>query len=98
MALVWNAVAPVFALVALGFWLAGRARRLDLQTISDLTIFVTSPALMFSVLSGADLDPHQLVSLVGGTLWVVAGTGALAVAYLRAVGAGRRGLLLPAMF
>ena len=98
MAVVWNAIVPVFALVALGFWLAGRARRLDLETISDLTVLVTSPALMFSVLAGTALDPRQLASLVGGTLWVVAGTGGLALAYLRAAGPGRRGLLLPAMF
>ncbi len=62
MALVWNAVAPVFALVALGFWLAGRARRLDLQTISDLTILVTSPALMFSVLAFFTVLPTSSLS------------------------------------
>lgn len=98
MALVFDTILPVFSIIAVGYALAGRRFRLHLPTLADLAILVTSPALMFSVLSGTSLEPRQWGALAGGTLWVAAGTGLLALAYLRGRPARRRGLLLPAVF
>ena len=92
-----DTIVPVFSIVALGWLLATRSR-LDLKTLADLVILVTSPALMFSVLAGAEFDAAGWGTLVGGTLWTVAGTAILAVFYVWAAGKGRRCLLLPAMF
>jgi hypothetical protein len=90
-------VGPVFLIVLLGWWLAGRSR-LDLATLSNLALMVTSPALMFSVLGGAEVDFESWGVLVGGTLWIALGTAALAGLYFWFDGSGRRGLLLPAIF
>jgi predicted permease len=90
-------VGPVFSIVLLGWWLAGRSR-MDLPTLSNLALLVTSPALMFSVLGGAEVDFGSWGVLVGGTLWIALGTAALAALYLQFDGSGRRGLLLPAIF
>ena len=98
MALVFDTILPVFSIIALGYALAGRRFRLHLPTLADLAILVTSPALMFSVLSGTSLEPRQWGALAGGTLWIAAGTGLLALAYLRGRPGRRRGLLLPAVF
>ena len=92
MELVLNAVGPVFAVIALGYLLAGR-RALDLPTLSNLAILVTSPALMFSVLSGSELVAAQWAALAGGTTFIAAGAALLAFAYLRTAGDGRVGLL-----
>jgi predicted permease len=97
MELVLNAVGPVFAVIALGYLLAGR-RALDLPTLSNLAILVTSPALMFTVLSGSELVAAQWAALAGGTIFVAAGAALLAIVYLRTAGDGRVGLLLPAIF
>jgi predicted permease len=97
MELVLNAVGPVFAVIALGYLLAGR-RALDLPTLSNLAILVTSPALMFTVLSGSELVAAQWAALAGGTVFVAAGAALLAIVYLRTAGDGRVGLLLPAIF
>jgi predicted permease len=97
MELVLNAVGPVFAVIALGYLLAGR-RALDLPTLSNLAILVTSPALMFTVLSGSELVAAQWAVLAGGTVFVAAGAALLAIVYLRTAGDGRVGLLLPAIF
>ncbi len=97
MELVLNAVGPVFAVIVLGYLLAGR-RALDLPTLSNLAILVTSPALMFSVLSGSELVAAQWAALAGGTIFIAAGAALLAFAYLRTAGDGRVGLLLPAIF
>jgi predicted permease len=90
-------VGPVFGIVLLGWWLAGRSR-MDLPTVSNLALMVTSPALMFSVLGSADADLGRWGVLVAGTLWIALGTAALAALYLWFDGSGRRGLLLPAIF
>jgi predicted permease len=97
MGVVVNTVIPVFAVIALGYFLAAR-RDLHLPTLSDLAILVTSPALMFSVLAGTTLEADRWGVLAGGTVFVAAGTAVLAVGYLRNGGQGRRGLLLPAIF
>ncbi len=88
---------PVFSIVALGWLLAGRGR-LDLRTMADLALTVTSPALMFSVLGASSGDFDRWGVLIAGTLWIASGTAILAVLYLRTGGAGHRGLLLPAVF
>lgn len=90
-------VGPVFLIVLLGWWLAGRSR-MDLPTLSNLALMVTSPALMFSVLGGAEVDFERWGTLVGGTLFIALGTAVLALLYFRFEGSGRRGLLLPAIF
>ena len=97
MASLLETVVPVFSVVLLGCWLAGRSR-IDLPTLSNLALLVTSPALMFSVLGGAEVDFASWGVLVAGTLWIALGTAVLAALYLRFAGSGRRGLLLPAIF
>jgi len=94
---VFSVVLPVFSIVLLGWWLAGRSR-MDLPTLSNLALMVTSPALMFSVLGGAAVDFGSWGVLVAGTLWILVGTAALALLYLWFDGSDRRGLLLPAIF
>ena len=69
-------VVPVFSVVLLGWWLAGRSR-MDLPTLANLALLVTSPALMFSVLGGAEVDFERWGVLVGGTLWIAKGEGGL---------------------
>jgi predicted permease len=90
-------VGPVFGIVLLGWWLAGRTR-MDLPTLSNLALMVTSPALMFSVLGGADVDLGRWGVLFAGTLWIALGTAVLAAIYFWSDGLGRRGMLLPAIF
>jgi predicted permease len=97
MGVVFNTIVPVFSVIGLGYLLAAR-RDLHLPTLSDLALLVTSPALVFSVLSGTDLEAGRWGALACGTLWIAAGTAVLAFGYLRNGGRGRRGLLLPAVF
>jgi predicted permease len=97
MGVVLETVVPVFCVIAVGYLLAAR-RRLHVPTLSNVAILVTSPALMFSVLSGTTLEAERWGVLAGGTLCVVAGTALLALGYLKLFAGGHRGLLLPAVF
>lgn len=88
-------IVPVFAVIAVGYWLGGRG--IHPGTLADLALWVTSPALLFSLLSGTSLDAARFTALAGGTLAIAAGTAAAAVLYTRVTSVGR-GFLLPAIF
>jgi predicted permease len=94
---VFETVVPVFSVVAVGYLLSVR-RPVDLRTLSDLAILVTSPALMFSVLSHSTLAAERWAVIAGGTVFVAAGSATIAVVYQRTRAPGRIGLLLPAIF
>jgi predicted permease len=97
MNVVLETIVPVFSIIALGFWLTGR-RELHIPTLADLALLVTTPALVLSVLSETVLEPSRLLTLLGGTLWIVAGTGTLAGLYVLVQGDAGRGLVSPAVF
>ncbi len=97
MSVVLNTIVPVFSVIALGFWLAGR-RQLHIPTLADLALMVTSPALIFSVLSETTVAPGRWGVLLGGTLWIVAGTGVAATLYVTRQGSEVRGLIPPTLF
>jgi predicted permease len=89
-------IVPVYAVIAVGFVLGG-VPSIQPRTLADLALWVTSPALLFSLLSGTTLDTARFATLGLGTLAIVVGTAVLALAYVRASGVGR-GFLLPALF
>lgn len=97
MGLILSTIIPVFSVIALGYWLAGR-RELHVPTLADLALLITSPALIFTVLSETTLEAGRWADLLAGTLWIVAGTAVLAAAYVRFQGPGLRGLVPPALF
>ena len=96
LAQVLGTIVPVFSIIAVGWWFAAR-RSVDAASLADVALLVTSPALVFSLLSQADLEVGRFATLAGGAGFVLAGTGALALVWVRATGAPRRGVLLPAM-
>jgi len=96
LAQVFGTIVPVFAIIAVGWWLAAR-RTIDAASLADIALLVTSPALVFSLLAASDLEPERFATLAGGAAFVLAGTGALALLYVRGSGAPRRGVLLPSM-
>jgi predicted permease len=92
-----NTVVPVFGVIAIGFWLAGR-RDLHVPTLADLALLVTSPALVFSVMSRTALEADRWATLLGASFWIVAGTALLALVYVRTQGIGPRAFLPPTLF
>jgi predicted permease len=93
---VLGTIVPVFAIIAVGWWFAAR-RTVDAASLADIALLVTSPALLFSLLSKSDIEPTRFATLAGGAAFVLAGTGLLGLLWVRSTGAPRRGVLLPAM-
>jgi predicted permease len=87
----------VFAVVAVGYLLASR-RGMDRTTIADLSLLVTSPCLVFTVLSESPISASRALTLASATVATMAGTAVLVwLASARAPGR-RRGMMLPAIF
>ena len=93
---VLEVVFPVFSIVALGYLLA-RAKRIDIPTISEIAVNVTSPCLIFLSIARREIVGAEWLTMGGGALVIIFGGGALMWIYQRASGAQMRGLYLPAM-
>ena len=90
-------VFPVFAIVGLGYVLA-RSRRLDVATLAEIMVHVTSPCLIFSSIARREIVASEWLVMGGAAVAIVLGGGLLMWLYQRANGLRMRGLFLPAMF
>jgi predicted permease len=88
---------PVFSIIVLGYLLA-RAKRIDIPTISEIAVNVTSPCLIFLSIARREIVAEEWLTMGGGAVAIVLGTGAAMWLYQRAAGLRMRGLYLPAMF
>ena len=90
-------VFPVFSIIALGYLLA-RFKRIDIRTISELAVNVTSPCLIFLSIAKREIVAAEWLTMGGAAVVIILGTGAVMWIYQRAAGVRMRGLYLPAMF
>lgn len=88
---------PLFAITALGY-LVGRRHRPDLGEANRLNMEVFTPALVFAALAGREVHPADDLPLLGATLAVLAGSGAVGWAVARWRGIDPRTLVPPMMF
>lgn len=88
---------PLFAITALGY-LVGRRHRPDLGEANRLNMEVFTPALVFAALAGREVHPADDLPLLGATLAVLAGSGAIGWAVARWRGIDPRTLVPPMMF
>lgn len=93
-----SVVAPVFIIIGLGYFFA-RFKKLSLEPIIDVMLYLTIPALVLSSLSKKSFAPSEMGLIALATLVVVLGTGALSYIYLTIIKRrDMRGFYLPAMF
>lgn len=91
-----NIVMPVVILVAIGYTWAYLKRPFDSTFTSDLVMNIGTPCLVVSSLVSVDLQIGALLHIFFATLLVMAVTGLIAVALLRATSQDLR-VFLPAM-
>jgi predicted permease len=82
-------VSPVLVLVLIGFAL-GAKRQYTMRTLTDLTVYLTLPCLVFASIVQHPLEPTALLQIGAAALFVIAGCGLAVFAYLRI--SGRRDL------
>ncbi len=95
--LVINVVFPVFAIIALGYLLA-RYKPLDIPTLSELVVQITSPCLVYASIAKREISGADWFIMGGSAVIIVFGTALLMGLYQRMMKLQARGLFLPAMF
>lgn len=94
---VLSIVFPVFFLIGLGY-LFGRIKKIDLGTLTEIIIYVASPALAFSALSKRDLPLEMIGFIPVAVLFIILGMWLLSAIFLRFHKEDLRGLHLPIIF
>jgi len=90
-------VFPVFSIILLGYLLA-RVKPIDIPTLSEMVVNVTTPCLIFISIARKNIAPSEWLVMGGAVVAVVFGTGVMMWVYQRVSGVKMRGLFLPAMF
>ncbi len=67
LAIFTNIVLPVFILMSIGYAL-DRALRLDIQTLTRVSFYVLSPAIVFLTLAGSEMLVGEMIEIAGFTL------------------------------
>lgn len=94
---VFATVFPVFAIILAGFVFA-RLKRVDLEGITEVIIYITTPCLVFSALMKWSIAGREIVIIPAAACAIVLGCGGAAWICLRLAGRRERDLYLPAMF
>lgn len=88
---------PLFAITALGY-LVGRRVKPDLSHANKLNMDVFVPALVFGALANKEFHLTEYLPLLGATLVIVLGSGALGWLIARAAGIDPKTFVPPQMF
>ena len=95
---VLSIVFPVFSIIAIGYLFA-RFKKIDLEPIIDILLYLTIPALVVSSLSHKAILLTDLVSISMAACAVILGVGAISRVYLKISGqTGSGSFYLPVMF
>ena len=91
-------VIPVFSIIGIGYFFAS-VKKISLDPIIDLLLYITIPALVLSSLLGEKLAPTYLVMVGASVCAVVLGVGLLSYIYLYVTRQREmKGFYLPTMF
>ncbi|MDO9598690.1 MAG: AEC family transporter [Azoarcus sp.] len=88
---------PLFAITALGFFV-GKRMKPDLSHANKLNMDVFVPALVFAALANKEFHLTEYLPLLGATLLVVLGSGAVGWAVARMAGIEVKTFVPPQMF
>lgn len=95
---VLSVVFPVFCVIGVGYLFA-RFKRISLEPVIEILLYLTIPALVISSLSRKKLVVDELTLVAGGAVLVVIGAGLITFVFLAAIKRPRlRGFYLPTMF
>ena len=89
---------PIFIIGLIGF-IFGRYKKLDLKTLADFIIYISTPALALSLLATEHLALAEIYQLALAAVFVILGLGALTLLVARLLNKKvPAGLYLPIMF
>lgn len=82
-----DVLAPVFAIVAIGFVIA-RTVNIEPPALATLSYWILGPAFIFNILATADLDPGVVAKVVVASALAMVAAGIVAALVSRVIGVG----------
>ena len=90
-------VIPVFTLVAVGYLFA-HFRKISLASITEFTVYLAAPCLVFTSLAVKPLIPADITVILGGAAGILIGVATLSWVYARLFHFRSPGFFLPVLF
>jgi malate permease and related proteins len=87
-------VIPVFLIVVLGFFI-GKKKKVNIQVLIDLLIYVSGPALVFSSISIAEVQMSNFLTMILAAAGVIALLMVVTFVYFKITNDKRKGIYLP---
>ncbi len=95
---VWPIIAPVALVIAFGYLCKKFSFRIDIETLSNLIIYVGSPCLIFSVITQQHILWREYSLILTSAFTVMLGCGLITYAILKMLGRPRlKGFYIPVM-
>ena len=93
-----NLIFPIFLITLTGY-LYGKVKQIDHQGVTNLILYVTSPALIFTTLISKKIYFSTIYPLIGGAFFVILASGCIVFLFLRAIKKKElTGFYLPTIF
>ena len=92
--LIFQTVIPVFLIILVGY-IIGRFKKINIQPMIDLIVYIAGPCLIFSSISRSDIDLADFFTIALSAAGVILILAFLVFVILKAVKSERAGLYLP---
>lgn len=90
-----NVILPIIIITSLGYIIV-RFKKINIKTLANFIIYISSPALVFALLSKQQIVLGEIATIISSAILVVLGLGLICYLFFRAV--IPTGLYLPIMF
>ncbi len=90
-------VIPVFSIILVGYAI-GRIKKLDVQTLVDLIVYLSAPCLIFSSIASSDINLTDFTTIAVSALAIILTMALLVFIILKLTKSDKKGLYLPMVF
>lgn len=90
-------VIPVFSIILVGYAI-GRIKKLDIQTLIDVIVYISAPCLIFSSIASSDINLTDFTTIAGAALAIILIMALLVFLLLKLTNSDKKGLYLPMVF
>ncbi len=97
MQVILQTVIPVFSIILVGYAI-GRIKKLDIQTLIDVIVYISAPCLIFSSISSSDINIADFTTIAGAALAIILIMALFVFLLLKLTNSDKKGLYLPMVF
>jgi len=90
-------VIPVFSIILVGYAI-GKIKKLDIQTLIDVIVYISGPCLIFASIAGSDINLTDFTIIAVSALTIILIMALFVSLTLKITNSDKKGLYLPMVF